>query len=53
MGNHLIIVICAAIVGAAIRYIIKAKKRGVKCIGCSACNGKNCNGCDKQNQEKE
>ncbi|MFQ9893538.1 MAG: FeoB-associated Cys-rich membrane protein [Emergencia sp.] len=34
----------AALVGAAITYIIKAKKKGVKCIGCpnagTCCSGK-------------
>ncbi len=32
--NIIIIVILAAILGLAIGYIVKAKKRGKKCIGC-------------------
>lgn len=36
-------IICGGIIviilGLAIGYIIKAKKAGVKCIGCSAANG--------------
>lgn len=38
-----------AILGAAIGYIVRSKKRGVKCIGCpsgATCSGKcggNCN----------
>ncbi|MBE5922495.1 MAG: FeoB-associated Cys-rich membrane protein [Lachnospiraceae bacterium] len=36
MENFVIIAILAVILGAAIIYIVKAKKRGVKCIGCSA-----------------
>jgi len=43
----LIIVIIAVILGAVLRYIYKAKKRGVKCIGCpdsAKCSG-NCAGC--------
>lgn len=34
MENLLIIAVLAAILIAAIRYIVRAKKRGVKCIGC-------------------
>lgn len=32
----IIILVIAAIVAAAIRYIVRAKKKGVKCIGCPA-----------------
>jgi len=34
MTNFLVILIVIAIVGVATAYIIKEKKRGVKCIGC-------------------
>ena len=34
MSNFIVVAIIAVVVGAAIRYIIKEKKRGVKCIGC-------------------
>lgn len=34
--------IIVAILGFAIRYIVKAKKSGVKCIGCSS--GSSCSG---------
>lgn len=34
MANAIVIVIIATLVFLAIRYIIKAKKSGVKCIGC-------------------
>ncbi len=34
MQDILIIVILLAIVGAAAWYVIRAKKRGKKCIGC-------------------
>lgn len=43
MMDVIVILIIAAILGAAVTYIIKAKKRGVKCIGCSSsgcCFGK-------------
>lgn len=44
MGNLIIIGIVAVLAGAAIRFLIKAKKRGEGCIGCPAsgtCHG-NC-----------
>ncbi len=40
--DYLIIFIVAAILGFAIGYIRKAKKAGVKCVGCP--NAKNCSG---------
>lgn len=36
------LVVILAIVGLAMFYIIRAKRRGVKCIGCSA--GDSCSG---------
>ena len=32
--NIILIIIIAAIVGLAVRYIYKEKKKGVHCIGC-------------------
>lgn len=43
MTDVIIVGILVIIVGAAIAYIIKAKRKGVKCIGCPAagnCSGK-------------
>ncbi len=42
----ILILILAVIIGGAVAYIVKAKKNGAKCIGCSAggachCQGKN------------
>lgn len=34
MANVIAILIIAALLGGAITYIVKAKKKGVKCIGC-------------------
>lgn len=34
MTNFIFTVILVAAVGLAVRYIIKEKKRGVKCVGC-------------------
>ena len=47
MTDIIVAAIVVAVVGLALRYIIKAKKRGVKCIGCPG--GASCacgkNGC--------
>lgn len=34
MADFLIGIVLLIVVGAAVRYIVKAKKRGEKCIGC-------------------
>ncbi len=50
MTNLILGAVLIAIIGAAIMYIIKAKKSGVKCIGCPAggtCSAKNSCGCGK------
>ena len=47
MENILIILVTGLIVGLAGGYVYRAKKRGVKCIGCpdsGSCSG-NCSGC--------
>lgn len=36
ISNLIVIGILAILLGAAITYIVRAKKRGVKCIGCPA-----------------
>lgn len=43
MTNVIVILILALVLGLAIRYIIKAKKRGAKCVGCPA-GGCGCSG---------
>ena len=48
MKDLIIVLIIAAILGFAIFYIVRSKKRGGKCIGCpdsSSCTG-NCPGCE-------
>lgn len=52
MENAIIIVVLVAILGGAIVYIVRAKKNGVKCIGCpsgGSCGankeGISCSGC--------
>lgn len=62
MTNAIVIGIVLVIVGAAVVYIIKAKKSGVKCIGCPAggsCSQANdghsecCCGCQSDTEEKK
>ena len=46
MTDVIIVIIIIAIIGSAIAYIRKEKKRGVKCVGCPSggtCGG-NCSG---------
>ncbi len=44
MEDLIIIAVLVCILGAAARYLYKAKKRGAGCIGCS-CGGKCSCGC--------
>lgn len=46
--NAVLVVIIVAIVGSAIAYIIRAKKNGARCVGCSAA-GCSCNAKNKKN----
>ena len=49
--NILLMVVIAAILGLAVLYICKAKKKGVKCIGCpygQTCQKKRCGGCNQE-----
>lgn len=57
MANVIVAGVVALILGVSITYIVKAKKAGVKCIGCPAggtcsgnCNG-NCSGCHSDAKE--
>lgn len=34
MANFVVILVIASIVGVAMAYIVKEKKKGTKCIGC-------------------
>lgn len=46
MIDLIVIIILVIVIGSAVGYIIKQKKRGVKCIGCPAgatCGKKQCN----------
>jgi len=43
MEDILVLIIIGVILGAAIIYVVRAKKKGVKCVGCPHANtcGKN------------
>lgn len=45
--NIIVTLVLAAILGGAITYIVKAKKRGQKCIGCPYSGCKTCS-CGKK-----
>ena len=47
MENVILILVIAAILGLALWYMIRAKKKGQKCIGCPSggCEGCSC-GCE-------
>ena len=45
MENFIVIAVVLIILGCAIGYIVKAKKKGVKCVGCpyaETCGKENC-----------
>lgn len=45
--DYIVIVVVLLILGLSIGYIVRAKKRGQKCIGCpyaKNCNSKSCSG---------
>ena len=45
MADIIVTIILVVLIGGAVTYIVKAKKSGVKCIGCPA--GGNCPGSGK------
>ena len=47
MDNLIVIGILLVIVGAAVLYIWKEKKKGTRCIGCPAAGHCLANGCGK------
>lgn len=57
MENAILIIVLVAVFGGAIAYIVRAKKQGVKCIGCPAggsCGQKceTCSGCHGETKQK-
>lgn len=63
IADYIVIGIIALIIGAAVAYIIKAKKSGKRCIGCPdgascarKCDGStcgSCSGCASHTEETE
>lgn len=46
MADFIVAAFLIVIIGAAVIYIVRAKRRGVKCIGCSAgCKGGKSSAC--------
>ncbi|MBR5245828.1 MAG: FeoB-associated Cys-rich membrane protein [Clostridia bacterium] len=53
MENVVVVAILVLIVCCAIAYIVKAKKKGVKCVGCpyaETCGKENCSCNNSQNE---
>ena len=46
MINIILIGVVVLILGGAIAYIVSQKKKGVRCIGCSAGGKCNCHHCE-------
>ncbi len=45
MENYIILAVVAIIIGLATWYVVRAKKRGQKCIGCPGCSAQKNKGC--------
>ena len=52
MTDVIVVAVVAVIVGGALAYIIRAKRRGVRCIGCSSGGCCGC-GCGSPEQRAE
>ena len=54
MQDLIFLLVLAGIIGAAVRYLYKQKKKGAKCIGCSVGEGgcSSC-GCGCQSNDKD
>jgi len=52
MENFIIIAIVLVIIGLAAWYVIRAKKRGQKCIGCPYCSENKNGSCSCCNSKK-
>lgn len=54
MENIILLAVLGLILGSAAGYVYKAKRKGVKCIGCpdgAKCSGP-CSGCQGCNQDQ-
>ncbi len=55
MENFILVAVLGVIIVSVVVYIVKAKKKGVKCIGCpdsKTCSG-NCGNCQYSCNEQE
>ena len=50
MENVIVVILLVLIVGGAVAYLIRAKKRGVRCVGCPA--GGTCSGSGNMPKKK-
>ena len=50
MENMIAVLVIVILVGSAAAYLIKAKRSGVKCVGCPA--GGNCSSKNKKKKKK-
>ena len=53
VGEWIAIVAILLIVGGAVAYLVRAKRKGQTCVGCpyaGACQKGKCQGCDAQDQ---
>ena len=48
MVDMIVIAALVLMAGAAVFYVLRAKKKGTKCIGCSCCKGGNDCRCNHQ-----
>ncbi len=49
MGNVMVIALLALLLGGIVWYLVREKKRGVRCVGCP--HSKSCSGCCGQNKK--
>ena len=50
MADIIAVVVLVILIGSAVMYIVKEKKKGTKCIGCPACGS--CPGSKKTAEKK-
>ena len=51
LADWIVIAVIALAVGGAVAYLIRAKKKGRKCVGCPYSN--NCSSCQCASQKKQ
>lgn len=51
MANVIVVVILALVIGSALAYIIRERKKGIKCVGCPS--GGQCAACRHMAEEEQ